>query len=315
MGMFTALRQEVYPDKPFDGFPAAADFSLQVAGALAGAAQLSYEVLVEDKFATILGQWRWQCLRVLNASADDPQRRIRTKGFAASCGGETLIAFAGTEPEQPGDWLEDFSVLRDATGAHDGFKAGVDAVWDDIRSIATAMPGRLYLAGHSLGGALAGIAAHRLIAEAVVAPDRIRGVYTIGMPRIGDAAYAAAYNAAGNGMLGDRTFRLIHGEDIVTKVPPTELGYRHVGRPLSCPRGGQFGTAVPAVAEEAPVADGTLRAAWSLLDLPLFSNDDGLPSYPSPNHAIAMAVAMLPKPIRDHLADRYLAALGVLAKP
>ncbi len=246
MGLFTALRQEVYPTVPFAGFPADVGVSLQVAGALAWAAQLAYEVLTPDKFATIIGQWQWQCLRVIDATATNPNASRKTKGFAAKCGNSTVIAFAGTEPEQFNDWKEDFSVLctgvdaRTGVGVHEGFKSGVDAVWADIKAVVGAAPGGLYLSGHSLGGALAGVAARRLIDEGLCSADRILGVYTIGMPRIGDAVYADDYNAAGGGALGARTFRFIHGEDIVTKVPPTLLGYRHVGRPLSCKRGGTF---------------------------------------------------------------------------
>ena len=55
-------------------------------------------------------------------------------------------------------------------------------------------------------------------------------VYAFGMPRIGTPDFAAKYN----GKLGDRTYRLVHGDDIVPTVPPTKFGFCHVGRSVIC---------------------------------------------------------------------------------
>jgi hypothetical protein len=62
------------------------------------------------------------------------------------------------------------------------------------------------------------------------------------MPRVGGADFAARYPLAG------ATYRLVHGEDIVPSVPPSKLGFRHVGCLLRAPRGGVF--------EGAPLAAG-----------------------------------------------------------
>ena len=43
--------------------------------------------------------------------------------------------------------------------------------------------------------------------------------------------FADSYNASG---LGDRSFRLIHGLDIVPTLPPSALGFRHAGRLIAC---------------------------------------------------------------------------------
>src|SRR5258708_4320788 len=87
--------------------------------------------------------------------------------------------------------------------------------------------GQLIFTGHSLGGALAVLAA----ARAAAARRAISAVYTFGMPRTGNAAFADDYNRR----LGDRTYRLVYGSDIVPTVPPSadpKLPYRHVGRYL-----------------------------------------------------------------------------------
>lgn len=64
----------------------------------------------------------------------------------------------------------------------------------------------------------------------------VRAVYTYGMPRPGDPNFAGVYN---NGV-GQRTYRLVHGDDLVPTVAPSALNFRHVGRYLHCPRGGKF---------------------------------------------------------------------------
>jgi pimeloyl-ACP methyl ester carboxylesterase len=97
----------------------------------------------------------------------------------------------------------------------------------DVDAALAARPGaKLIFAGHSLGGALAVIAASDAKTDAAA-------VYTFGMPRAGNAGFVAGYN----GRLGDRTFRLVYGNDIVPMVPAEPFG--HVGRYLHS-QGGVF---------------------------------------------------------------------------
>ncbi|WP_369334847.1 hypothetical protein [Candidatus Rhodoblastus alkanivorans] len=56
------------------------------------------------------------------------------------------------------------------------------------------------------------------------------------MPRAGDVDFVTDYNRA----LGRATFRLVHGDDIVPTMAPSFLGFRHVGRQLSCAEGDRF---------------------------------------------------------------------------
>ncbi len=62
-------------------------------------------------------------------------------------------------------------------------------------------------------------------------------VYTFGMPRVGGKQFAGEYNPSS---LGAITYRLVHGDDIVPRVPPPELGYRHVGCVLQCASESKF---------------------------------------------------------------------------
>ena len=120
----------------------------------------------------------------------------------------------------------------------------------------------------------------------------------------GGADFAARYNDT----LGTATFRLVHGDDIVPTVPPSSLGFRHVGRLLTCARAGAFAK------DAQPTADLTddppfVRSLVSglqqgVLDLfagrlqPSFRDDD-----------LGRLSGLLPPPIADHLPDRYLHAL------
>lgn len=99
----------------------------------------------------------------------------------------------------------------------------------------------LYVAGHSLGGAVAtlfaldvasspvlqsALAATRVHSGAAVAPLRRYApiVYTFGGPRPGNAAFRSIYNA-----LVPDTFRVVASRDVVPAVPPS-IAYRQLGR-------------------------------------------------------------------------------------
>jgi len=50
-----------------------------------------------------------------------------------------------------------------------------------------------FITGHSLGGALASICAMDLIVSGQIPAERLM-IYTLGQPRVGDPAWAAAYD-------------------------------------------------------------------------------------------------------------------------
>ncbi len=109
---------------------------------------------------------------------------------------------------------------------HSGFLqafAEVSTCLSDI--VNTKRPGQhLYLTGHSLGAALATLAA------AHIGPPHVHGLYTYGSPRVGDAAFVEGLSAVSH-------FRIVYGEDWVATVPPELLGYAHAGILLRVPGG------------------------------------------------------------------------------
>lgn len=98
---------------------------------------------------------------------------------------------------------------------HRGFVHLLMQLWEPIAAALHSLEQPLYITGHSLGGALATLAASLHPPHAV---------YTFGAPRIGDRTFAHA-------LAGIRVFNVINPHDIVTQLPPAGPGFRfsHVG--------------------------------------------------------------------------------------
>ena len=152
---------------------------------------------------------------------------------------EFLIAvFNGTD--EPGAWLDNlnaFSVPGPFGRIHGGFQRSLMEIWPSMKNkirdlrreydynrLAQNLPKRslpLWLTGHSMGGAIASLAAAELIHSA----ETFFGVYTFGQPRCGDQEFARIFNSEAK----SRCFRFHNNNDIVTRIPPRLMGYRHVG--------------------------------------------------------------------------------------
>jgi triacylglycerol lipase len=116
------------------------------------------------------------------------------------------------------------------------FEDAAGAVWTEVgAAIERCMNvGRaLFIAGHSLGSAIATVIADRARQEKELQHGE---VYIFGSPRVGRDDFVSRYNAS----FGPTTYRFVHGRDIVPTVPPSELGFHHVGRLLQCESGQKF---------------------------------------------------------------------------
>jgi len=78
----------------------------------------------------------------------------------------------------------------------------------------------IYITGHSLGGAIATLAAADLFQ---VTKDLT--LYTFGSPRVGDEKFAAYFDR-----IVPDTYRVVHSQDLVPHLPQRFLGFRHVSR-------------------------------------------------------------------------------------
>ncbi len=136
------------------------------------------------------------------------------------------MAFRGTD--ELADWLDNINVFRKEVlfgEFHRGFWASVEDVWDDLclryEELRQVARRPLFFTGHSLGGAMATIAAARFSHD-----DRLfTAVYTFGQPRAMNRATARTYNEE----IRNRHHRFQNNEDIVTRVPTRISGYSHVG--------------------------------------------------------------------------------------
>lgn len=158
--------------------------------------------------------------------------RSNTFAYAAVADDHGVLVFRGTEALTPGDplrklgavardWLKDARcrhvAFDDCGHAHRGFCAALDAVWHEIEPVLASAP-RWWCTGHSLGAALASLAALRMrrCGRDVVA------LVTFGQPGTGDASLAQA--------LGGLPFvRVVNACDVVPRLPPVALGFVHAG--------------------------------------------------------------------------------------
>lgn len=105
-----------------------------------------------------------------------------TQCFVASNRSIVIVAFRGTEAnKEMKDLLADLNAIpvsSDVAGyVHQGFKKALDCVWKDVvKYLDTFEKQSVWYTGHSLGAALATIAAAR---------RKGKGLYTFGSPRVG----------------------------------------------------------------------------------------------------------------------------------
>ena len=134
------------------------------------------------------------------------------------------VAFRGTEGDQWSDILTDSQFAQIpwlGAHVHAGFAHAVREIEPKLTPVINRLAaGRtLWFCGHSLGAALATLAADLYAAT--------RGVCTFGSPRIGDQVFAAAFTERFVG----RSVRFVNNHDVVTHVPPPVLvpwHFRHV---------------------------------------------------------------------------------------
>ena len=128
-----------------------------------------------------------------------------------------IIAFRGTEPKKPADIKADLHAepieigletkrCKVHTGFYKAFKAVEDAIKEELnKPDLQDIP--LYIAGHSLGGALA------IIATYCLERDSLAACYTFGAPRVGNLAFGQSLKAP--------VYRVVNASDLVPRLPPS----------------------------------------------------------------------------------------------
>jgi len=173
-------------------------------------------------------------VQILNNLKYDDDLFISVKGFNNNSAQAAVIehqnyiclAFRGTNEIE--DWIDNinaFSVKELFGEFHRGFFESVDDVWKGMKHTLAELQREkrrpLFITGHSLGGAMATVAASKLIHE----DKPFTSVYTFGQPRAVTRDTSRLFNME----CKDRYFRFHNNNDIVTRVPARMMGYSHVG--------------------------------------------------------------------------------------
>lgn len=148
-----------------------------------------------------------------------------------------VLSFRGTEPSEVADVQTDLKktlgslaiagINHDQSRVHQGFAKALEGVWPKIlHAIAAAPEKPLLITGHSLGGALAVLAAYALRQSGK--SSCIMAVITFGQPRVGDSSFAQACDR----LFGPTLLRVVNHRDVVTRLAPRRMGYCHAGRVL-----------------------------------------------------------------------------------
>jgi triacylglycerol lipase len=186
---------------------------------LAEIAMLSYvrqPTFIEEK----LGRAGFSRVELIEAA---PGERFNTRCIWAEHRDFSVACFRGTEPGNLQDYLTDIRFLPAEAGegewVHRGFSAafGAEGIAERLaaRIESARESGRtVWLTGHSLGAALATLAARRW--------GSARGLYALGSPRVGNEAFWRA--------IAVPAYRIVNHADLVTMIPSAVPGrYAHGG--------------------------------------------------------------------------------------
>ena len=206
---------------PFENFQSAtAYYQPDNAVALAEAARLAYADPASITSSAL--QWGFPRCRFIE--------RRETQAYVIASDLAVVVAFRGTQPDKLLDWMSDLDTLF-VDGpfglVHNGFNLALSRVWDDLTATVAQFQDRgqsLWLTGHSLGAALATLAAARWRAQ----DKPVHGLYHFGSPRVGDRVFERTFDQD----FAARNFRFVNNADLVTRVPLRVMGYSHAGTML-----------------------------------------------------------------------------------
>ncbi|WP_395004788.1 hypothetical protein [Undibacterium sp.] len=146
---------------------------------------------------------------------------------------DCLIVCRGTEPHQWNDIEADANALTvavDVGRVHSGFHEEVNQLWPLLEEQIAKNQRPVWFAGHSLGGAMAAVCAVRCKFSAILSTPY--AIFSYGAPRVGNRPYTSVLNV--------KHYRWVNNNDIVPRVPPRWLGYRHMGQEIYLNRFGKI---------------------------------------------------------------------------
>lgn len=182
---------------------------------------MASDVAYESRESIIVAAISWGFTKV------EPVIEGNLVGFVASNDRCAIVAFRGTDEIR--DWFTNgqLSGMAAKVGRlHSGFAGGFARLKERMFTILKAQGGankQVWVTGHSLGGALAGVFAYEnAFLKSKASPIVLKYIVTFGQPLFADAVLAAKLGEIYRG----RYFRIVNEEDVVVRVPP---GYKHFG--------------------------------------------------------------------------------------
>lgn len=265
-------------------------FTMTEANKLARLTQLSYcepesspdvldwscETCIESGVSVVPGSVRF----VHGDQSNNSQALVGKLAKQPGC----FVAFRGSHTAQ--NWIKDFqtwfydselSEYPDCTGCkvHYGFYTFWENLRDDV-NVALDQVGckdeqgdPVFITGHSLGGALAHLAAFTLQNRGY----KVSTMYSFEAPRVGNDKFAARYNA----IFGSEApcYRITHDHDPIVHGPPEFLGFIHVNTEVYFKEKGSDYT----VLEKTEDPHGANQNSNVLWDLAYTGEHCGLPAF------------------------------------
>ena len=147
---------------------------------------------------------------------------------------DCVVACRGTEPTEWNDIQADANASLAVIGSfgkvHSGFHSEVEDLWPMVEDLLRDNQLPVWFCGHSLGAAMATIVAYRCKRSSISSnPEEL---HTFGSPRVGNRRYIRHAQI--------EHYRWVHNNDIVTRVPPAWMGYRHGGDEIYLDRHGRI---------------------------------------------------------------------------
>lgn len=190
---------------------------------------------------------QWDCGDICDAVAvrpgsvrvAGPSQRHKVQGFVAELPrGGCLASIRGTVNFS--NWVADVETWTEAwppggaawcpgCSVHHGFAAAyMELRTELLAAVAELRCAVVAVTGHSLGAAIAALAALELRAGLGLA---VSPVYLFGAPRIGNCAFARAFeSAAGAQGVAPAAWRVVHYRDPVARIPFRSMGFAHLAR-------------------------------------------------------------------------------------
>ncbi len=177
-------------------------------------------------------------------------KKYSTECFVANNRDFVIVCFRGTEiksfkaiPDIFTDINFQFADSITSGRVHKGFQTGLEYVWerkDGLHQYLLELYNKnpklkFWFTGHSLGSALATLAADRF--------EHTWGLYTYGAPKVGDIVFAENYKV--------RAWRVLNNNDAIPLLPPNFFAsskkemYTHVGMPVFIDRKGKVSFEIP----------------------------------------------------------------------